>query len=234
MSGRDTTKKLSKGKASKALIAGALSLVSSLTCAPSFANRPSDYISTNGKTSAQPQAKRPDAIPDPKIGKQGAMAIGSDRTPTVTWFETLDDLKWTMRISEEDRVILKRPLQQELERVQDWMRSAARVSKNYRMLAKEMRSLSVPESAHGVKTFRDLHAEWYDDVALVYEDLIRPRPRARTKEELESTLKEIDDRAQMLKESGKELMAMDMDLRRQHRIHADRHIDALSQYVFGK
>lgn len=213
----------------KALL-GATLLMSCLISQPAFASRGGDYISTSGHPIKRP-VRKAEPIPDPVIGRQGAFAMGSNRTPVVSWFESFDDMKYTLKVSSDDLVVLKRPFNQQVERVQEWIRTAAKVSKNYRLLSDKLRGMQVPAKSPGLQRYRDLSADWYQDVALVYEDLIRPRPRAKTIEELNSMLTEIDERANSLKETRKDLMAMDRDLRQQFKVHLDKHEDALQQYV---
>ena len=83
----------------------------------------------------------------------------------------------------------------------------------------------------GVEDYRDLKAAFFDDEASVYEDLIKPRPGARTIEDLRDQLAEIQSRAQMLKRSGERLLSTDKELRRQYSVHADRHTDGLWAYI---
>lgn len=196
------------------------------------AGRPhSDYIHTksNPTPPAAPASKYP-VNKDPLVGRQGAGALYSDKTPQLEWFETFDEFQWTLLPSEGDRAILSRPLNQELERVQDYIKTSARIAKNYRLLATNIRKLQVPASSPGLKDYQKLKSDFYDDIATVYEDLIRPR-RTRTQEEMHEQLKEIEERSNQLKVQNNNLLTMDSDLRKTFRVHAPKRTDALRQYV---
>lgn len=152
----------------------------------------------------------------------------------VKWFETMDELVSRRKPTSADRVILSRPFNQEAERVQEWINTAGKVSKNYRELAKLLKQLPVSPGLPGVADYRDLTADWYSDAAAIYEDLIRPRKAARTMEELEEQIQQIKDRAQSLSQANANLKAMDLSLRKTYKVHLARHEDALQQYVRGK
>ena len=76
-------------------------------------------------------------------------------------------------------------------------------------------------------------ADFYQDMATIYEDLIRPR-KTRTQEELKFQLDEIKERADQLKVNSNNLLTMDMDLRRTFRVHQPKRTDALRRYVENK
>ncbi|HEY9787795.1 MAG TPA: hypothetical protein V6D17_20580 [Candidatus Obscuribacterales bacterium] len=217
---------------SKAAVSGAL-LLSFLATGPAFANRQSDYFNTGNASRAVVKPKQ-GVIPNPEMGRQGAGAMGSDRTPIVIWFESYDDLRATLRPTAEDRTILTRDFNKDVERVKQFILTANNVSKNYRMLANKLRTLPVPPGASKVSKYRNLQADWCEDMAAIYEDMIRPRPAARTIEELNDELQVIKQRAEILCNTSKNLQAMDLDLRREFRVHQDKHADALWQYVSGK
>src|SRR4029434_4920195 len=100
--------------------------------------------------------------------KSTAEAIAAQRAQSaksvpVKWFEAIDDVVGTHKPSDADRVILSREFKQEAERVQQWIEVATKVAKNYREVAKVLRSLPVPEKFEGFKEYRDLRAEWFAD-----------------------------------------------------------------------
>jgi uncharacterized protein YukE len=153
---------------------------------------------------------------------------------TVKWFEKFDETIFSHKATEGDRVILSRPFNQESERVQQWTETASNVAKRYRQLAQTLKAMNIPGNMPGVKEYRDLTSDWYSDAATIYEDLIRPRPAAKTIEELDSAINDIKDRSHSLAQTNNNLKSMDMSLRRTYRVHLPRCDDALQQYVRSK
>jgi hypothetical protein len=163
----------------------------------------------------------------------GSMAMMSTSSPALTWFENFDTTVFSLLPSDEAKIILKRPFNQEAERVIKWTEVATKVAHNYRLLAKTLKNGSVPGTLPAVKEYQELTADWYNDKASVYEDLIRPRTPAKTMEDLDAQLKEINDRSESIAQSGKELHAMDMHLRETYHVHQARQTDKLWAYVSG-
>jgi len=149
----------------------------------------------------------------------------------VKWFEAIDDAVGTHKPTDADRVILSRPFNQEAERVQQWIEVASKVVKNYREVAKVLRTMPVPEKCDGFKEYRDLRADWFSDAANVYEDLIRPRRASRTMEELEDSIKQIQERAQSVQRTNLQLAMMDRNLRSTFHVHPSKYDDPLQRYV---
>jgi hypothetical protein len=164
----------------------------------------------------------------------GSMAMVSPRTPEVIWFESLDTYIHELQPSEMDQLKLSRPFNKEAERVRDWINTANKISKSYRSLAAMIKHLPIPESDPELLAYRNAKADWYCDVAGVFEDLTRPRTPPKTIEELDSQTDEIKDRAIELKRVSTKLSEMDMNLRKQYGVHADKHTDALTKYVNGR
>lgn len=155
-------------------------------------------------------------------------------TPTQ-WFEAIDKAVVKLRPTAADDVILNRPFNQDPERVEKWCDTAGKVSRNYRQLARTVRTLPLPSGMGGdVKEYRTLISDWYDDAALVFEDMIRPRPPANTMEELESQLNDIKQRGQSLARSNSDLGKLDKSLRKTYKVHRAHYDDALTQYVSRK
>lgn len=202
---------------------------------PAMAGPGTDYFATTTKPSTQgksPPNKHSVPRPPETLGSLAMMSRGS---PVVTWFETFDDAIHSFRPSQADRVILNRPFNREKERVEQWIKVARKIANNYRACSQTLKGMSFPkDAAEGLKEYRDLTADWYLDVATIYEDLIKPRPAAKTMEELEDALNEIKGRAQSLTKTSSSLKAMDVSLRKQYNVHLARHDDALQQYVRGK
>ncbi len=210
--------------ATASLIAGLMSAGPALAAKPPGAQaaRPTmDYFSAGASPSKIPLSATTGSFPDNSNGNSVA----------VKWFEQLDDAIFTHRPTAAERVTLSRPFNQDSERVEEWSRTAARVAKRYRELAKILRAMTVPGTIAGVKEFRDSTANWYDDAAGIYEELIKPRPPARTMEELDAALDEIKERAQSLADNNKDIKALELSLRKTYRVHLARYDDALQQYV---
>jgi len=154
--------------------------------------------------------------------------------PIATWFEKYDELRDKYHPTDGDKVILTRPLMQEAERVQQWTDTANKISKNYSLLSKAIRNMPLPASASDVKEYRDLMADWYQDAASVYAELIRPRPPARTIEDLQEQLDAIKKRSESLGDNIANLKAMDQSLRQHYQVHPALQDDAIQQFVRSK
>lgn len=214
-------------------------VVGCVTLFPAYAapNGGMDVFSnvTPGNRTAQPRKSAAAQIAsmtpsvDP-IG-QGSMAMMSASSPALTWFEKFDEVSFSLQPSDTDKIILKKNFNQEAERVVQWTKTAGKVAHNYRLLAQTLRSAYVPTNHPALKDYQLQMADWYNDKAAVYEDLIRPRAAAKTIEELEDQLKEISDRADSIASQGKELHSLDMHLRETYRVHQSRQTDKLQQYV---
>ncbi len=219
----ETTKTTKKAKAAKSsALAAMLSLV---IIVPANAQS-HDYFS---HIVPQPQNQKPEDHP-----LLGFMAMGSARTPVVSWFESFDTTVYTLRVSDQDKALLNKPFEKRSERVQAWIDTAHRVATNYRLLATTIKRMPVPSNAEAVKMYRDLKADWYADVAGIYEDLIHPHKPPKTQEELDAQLDEIKQRAISLSDERQKLKEMDTNLRKTFMVHASRETDALSNYVLGK
>lgn len=214
----------------------AVSLCSSFMMSkPALAVPGTDYFATTTKPPSQVKSQSNKNIsPSHPPEAFGSLAMMSHGSPVVTWFEALDDRIQSLKPTQADRVILNRPFNREKERVEQWIQVARKIAKNYRLCSQTLKGMPVPNNAQGLKEYRDLTADWYLDVATVYEDLIKPRPAARTMEELEDALNEVKGRAQSLTKTSTSLKAMDISLRKQYSVHLARHDDALQQYVRGK
>lgn len=195
-----------------------------------------DHFSTNSHTRKPvPQTKTetpPDNLSNPNLGK-GAGAMFSDQSPALRFFEGMDKEIIVLSPTRTESVKLSQHFNQEAERVQEWIRIAGKISNQYRLLAKNLKTMTVPQGASDLKEYRDLTADWYSDAAEVYGDLIKPRRAARTMDELEDGLKQIENRAKGLQSQRKMLVAMDRELRTTYRVHANQHHDALRKYVMG-
>jgi hypothetical protein len=159
---------------------------------------------------------------------------GAGGTPEVRWFEALDHIVFTGYPTAFEKSVLSRQFNQEAERVQQWIVVAQTVATRYRNTARALRNLPVPANWEEIAQYRDVRSDWFDDAATIYEDMYKPRKPARTIEELEAQLKDVESRAQQLGETKKINREMDRKLRVHYRVHAPVETDALSIYVKGK
>lgn len=212
-----TTKKI----AVSALIAMLILSANSVVCAAAPAKHKGDYFgrSTN---SAPPSAKS-------IFTNEPHPAVSTASTP-IQWFAAFDDYMGFYRPSEVDKYIMSQNFNQEVERVMDFCKTTKKVEIIYRTLSQRLHSMPIPLSLPEAREYRDLCSNWYLDSAQLYEDMIRPRPAARTKEELDSMLQEITDRSESLKLSRSRLLVMDSNLRRKYSINPPKYDDALFQY----
>lgn len=199
-------------------------------------SRGMDHFATNSNVAPQKPAYQVPRTPDQdnrNLGK-GSGAMFSDQSPALRFFEAMDQEIVVLSPTKTERIKLSQRFNQEAERVQEWIRIAGKIKNQYKLLSKNLKAMTVPPGAADIKEYRDLTAEWYSDAADVYGDLIKPRPPARTMDELEEGLKQIENRARGLQSNRKTLVAMDRDLRREYRVHANQFHDPLRQYVMGQ
>lgn len=126
---------------------------------------------------------------------------------------------------------MKVSFNQEVERVTQYCNLVAKIARNYRILAQKLKSLPVPTAAPETREYRDHMVDWYRDSALVYEDMVRPRPPARTKEELDSMIKDVTNRSENLKAQFETLAKTDTEIRRRYSVQPPKQDDALRQYT---
>ncbi len=183
---------------------------------------------------AKERIRKATEVPENPLGKQGALAMMSNpNDPVVRWFENFDQTVFCYSKTQGESAILTRGFNQEAERVQQWTDTAKKVAVKYRYLAGVLRKLEFPPGTTDIRDYVNLVADWYADSASVYEDLIKPRPAAKTMEELEEGLDSIHNRAKGLKELNKRIYALDTDLRMKYHVHMRQQTDALQQYVKG-
>ena len=77
-------------------------------------------------------------------------------------------------------------------------------------------------------------ADWYQDAAGVYEELIRPRPPARTIEDLQEQLEVVKKRSESLADNIASLKAMDRSLRQQYNVQPALQDDVIQQFARSK
>lgn len=190
---------------------------------PSPAPRPS-----SAPTRIQAGVQHTVVRPAPWVGPRPQV---SDSSTANQWFEAVDSYVGYFRPTNADAVIVDTPFNQEVERVEQFCRTMVKISRNYRILAKRISSMPVPMSVPEARQYRDMYCTWYNDQAQLYEDLVRPRKPARTKEELAAVMNELKDRSESLTEQFARLQQMDMDVRKKLGVHAPRYDDALHDYA---
>ncbi|HEY9756516.1 MAG TPA: hypothetical protein V6C97_15215 [Oculatellaceae cyanobacterium] len=213
----------------------ALVIVSCFFAVPANASPTGDYFGHNTATPTPKSREMTNAqlkheAETPKIGA-GAGALMSDDTPVVRWFEAYDRAIADAKPTEEEQIILHRPLNRDLDRVKEMTKTCSDVARRFRLLAKTLRSMPVQSNWGQVKQLRDGQADFYELEASVFEDMIRPRPASRTQEELQSTLDSLQNKASSAASYGKTLLSTDMNLRLQFGVHRARDKDDLAKYV---
>ena len=168
----------------------------------------------------------------PKIGA-GALAMMSNRTPIVFWFEEYDTAKANAKPTPAEQVILHKPMNQELSRVQEFVKTVATISNRFRALALHLKKMPVQDNWMQVKELRDGEADFYEQTASVFEEMIKPRRPSKTMEELDARLKDLQEHANAAKQYGDILISMDRELRSKYGVHLDRSTDDLAKYVMS-
>ena len=166
----------------------------------------------------------------PAVPSTGSGA-GKAESVAGGWYKAFDNAINSHMPSAADRAIISRPINQDADRLQEWIATASKVAKNYRELSAMLKAMPVPNTLVGVKEFRDLRADWYADAANVYEDILRARKPAKTIEELDTSLNEINERCKRLKSLNTNIVATDRSLRKTFKVHMN---DALWSYVSTK
>jgi hypothetical protein len=188
--------------------AGNTSVASAATGSPNGAARVDTFSSLSQPASnATPQAK-PLAFGDPENAK----------TPIALWFKTFDAERIKHLPSSEDKVIIARPINQTAERLVQWTAAAERISKVYNQFSKELRKMPVPSGYEGLKDYKDLTADWYEDTAQAFTDYIRPRKPARTIEELDDQIKEAKNHERGLVKTKSRIVEMEASIRTKYKV----------------
>lgn len=197
-----------------------------------------------------PAPQRPLYLPPPVAGMKSTYMPGraplnhvpGGKTEEILWFEAMDALVVGHSPSGEDTIKLTQDFNQKPERIQQWVETSRKVIGNYRHLAQQLRYMPllpgfnqpVGQMRVSVASYRTMLAERFEDSAQLLEDWVKPRPPARTREELESQLNQLHKRADNLKQVNASLQQIDSDLRAQYNVHGPRSDDALWTYVTRK
>lgn len=159
--------------------------------------------------------------------------VTPDSTPQE-WFTALDVYVGFFRPTDKDKYVINTPFNDEVEKVTAFCKTVTGVARNYRALAKSLKSMPISNNLpdpQKVREYRDLLANWYNDSAIVYEDMVRPRPPAKTKEELQGMIQSIKDRSESLKSNLELLQKMDSDIRLTCHVDPPRYDDVLRKYT---
>lgn len=159
--------------------------------------------------------------------------VSKDSTPRE-WFTAMDAYVGAYRPTKKQRYNMREDFGQEVEKVTLFCKTVSEVAHRYRLLAQKLKSLPIPDTLPDpaeVKEYRDLLANWYNSSAAVYEDMIRPRPPARTKEELQRMIQELKDRSEGLKENLALLQEMDSNIRLKCHVDPPKYDDAIGDYT---
>lgn len=155
----------------------------------------------------------------------------TSQSKPLEWMGAYDEAVGHYEVTLDEALVMKKPLNQEVERVMQWSRTAAVIAKKYRLLAKTIRSMppctGMPDSTLYVQNM----ADYYDDAAGVFEDMIRPRKPAKTQEELQAALDEIHSRVEGLRQQYRALKMKDSNMRVTYNLPQSRSRDALLQYT---
>lgn len=209
-------------------------LLAGVSATPAHATRHTDEFNTVGIPQKRTPYKEPPQDLSKGADRQGSGAMMSKRTPIVVWFETLDDRYAILKPTQYDRYILSRDINQESERLQEWIRIATKVAKNYRTLEKAWRTTPVPGNVSDLVEFRNSKADWYGDTAAIYEDLLRPKEACQTREEFDDQCEKIFARMRLQAKSYRNLLSFDATLRSTYSVHKARDADPLYSYLTKK
>ncbi len=168
------------------------------------------------------------------VTAKGAGAMDSDNSPEVAWFEKFDEISFRGRPTDYERAVLNMPFNQEAERVQSWTRTAAAVAKRYRMTAKALQGVYAPRGRADLDDYRSMRISWFNDAALVYEEMIKPRQPAQTIEDLKDQLRQVKEQAESIGKTNITILSWDRNLRRTYRVHSAKQTDSLTKYVTGQ
>lgn len=169
----------------------------------------------------------------PHISGNAAFSING---PVPRWFDAIDAEVGARLPTIAEQAVMRRPFSGDVNRVMEWTNTASKVAQRYRAIARILRNAPMPQglgsASENFKQYKVITADWYDDSAALFEDWIRPRKAASTREELQTQLDEMSRRAKDLDAQNNTLLTMDKELRTQFGVR-DR-VDALARYVTKK
>jgi len=149
------------------------------------------------------------------------------------WFLRLDKMVEDKEPTESEQVILTSNLNDEWERINRWMKTARKVSANYKRLAAEMLSLPIPNSDSRLSQFLKLSAQNYQDTASIYDDFLAPKKYVCL-EDLQDTVGGLRRRADAIAQTKERLKSMDENIRNYFEVPMPILGDPLNKYIEGK
>jgi len=174
------------------------------------------------------------ALP-PSVIKTGVSNNATDNLPTkeqaLIWFEKFDDIVFTMGASDHEKYILKRPINKEVERLNEYIDATNSLAKKYRAIAKSIRTMRLSQSVSDLKEFQLETAGWYDDSAQICEELTEPRRPAKTYEEVERTYRDFVNLSKNLAEVSKSICELSTKLRQKYDVHQPKYKDESFKYI---
>lgn len=175
--------------------------------------------------------RRPATAPSAKLPLIAAPDNATAKREALVWFEQFDDVVFTMGSSDRERYILKRPINQEAERLREWIDATNSLARKYRLIARRIRQMNPAKSVADLKEFQTEAADWYDDNAQICEELTAPRPPARTYEELERAYQMFKMRANNLDEVSKTTTELSTKLRQKYDVHQPKYTDESAKFI---
>jgi len=191
-----------------------------------------DYFGSSTSVEA-PKPAHSKTIAKPPVGSAGATSLESVaiKSPEVITFERMDDIRAKYLPTAAEKVIINRSINKQAERLQQWIEAARSISKEFSTCSKSLKTAKVPDDCDDLAEFRDMTSDWYADVALVFSDMVKPRPSAKTIEQLQAEANSFKQRQAGLKTTQTQLALMEEGLRTKYRVHKNIHTDALAKYI---
>ena len=196
-------------------------------------------VSKNDVFSSQDEKRKPSHKKIQNIGNApnavaaaGRFAMDSADSPEKRWFETVDEAVVKYRKTLQEKTILAKDFNSEIERIQEWIRTANEVSTRYKILAKLIRDTKAPNN--DLVFYQRNLADYYSDSASIYDDLIKPRKPSNTIEDLKEELARIASKSESVKRNWDNLQLLDVSLRGQYRVHRRTADDAFQQYIYNR
>lgn len=182
-------------------------------------------------SSAAPRDKAPISPPIKSSISQEDFKKAPPKQQALLWFESFDDIIFTMGPSDHEKFILKRPIDQDSERLKEWINATNSMARKYRLIAKKIRSMSLSQPIADIREFQTEAANWYDDNAQLCEDLTAPRRPAKTYEELERAYNNFMVRARNLSELAHSITELNTKLRDRYDVHQPKYTDPSAKYI---
>jgi hypothetical protein len=209
--------------------------------APAFADG-MDYFfnKTPGGKGKSPVVMPFPSFPSESAGKAADLKGDAGTSPSnalppkqlaLKWFEKFDDIIFTMGPTDHEKYILKRPINQEAERLQEWIDATNSMAKKYLLIAKRIRAMRPAREISDIDEFQTEAAEWYEDNAKMCLDLTVPRPVAKTYEELERAYQQFMQRKKNLASVAKTVTTLNTQLREKYDVHQPKYTDQSAKFI---